>query len=367
MNKILSNTKNLSYEDENICEEYNKFMKIVSFIYRYINDNEMLIDKYNYTLYTNTYRLFEQNFSSNYKGMQNQINLWTKNVVTIDLILSISCLIYLGYKTNLELGEQFKPSQYMLLDYFWGITNVGSLYIPINKRQVLINLLNINNDTTKLQDAKTSTDPIESAFFNSQKKFSLKSQARLVTPVPYQDCGETTLLNLFNYLLLKEDGTFNLSNLVGSDPLLLEFYARYSTINNMNDIPEQQLKEEWARIFINRSTLIDFYNRKIYQCDINTTLFSIINICNLLLNLGIDIPSNQNNLNKKAAVLTIFRKLNKSIKDSDIEINRNLWSFGGQPSEVVIYINNFKLELNGGHGVLLLLLQILMSNQLLIN
>ena len=359
MNKIFSNTKNLDYkDDENICKEYNTFMIIVRLIYQFINKKKILIDMYNYTLYTNTYRIFEKivrDFSSSYKAMQNQINLWTKNVVTIDLVLNISCLIYLCYKTNLELDERFKSSQYMLLDYFWGITNTGSLYIPINRRQILINLIGKVRDTAELQNANTSGDPIESAFFNSQKTFSQKNQVKLLTPVHYSDCGETTLLNLFNYLLLKEDGTFNLENLAGSDQLLLEFYERYPTMERMNERSLQQLKEEWDSIFINRGTSIR-YNRD-EQCDINTTLYSIIKTCNFILNLGIDIPISEYDLDKKTAVISIFRKLNRSVKDTDIEITRNYYSFGGRPSEVVKYINNFELELNDGHGTFSLIVQ----------
>jgi len=226
LNKIFSSIENLKFEKEEKCIEFNIIMKIMNTVYSYIDENPELIDRFNYSVYINKYRIFTNSFSpQNYNAIKTFINNYNKNIIKNKLIIELTCLIYLCYKTNKELGEIYKPAQYMLLDYFWGITINKNVCVPINKKQILLKIL----DITDTESSETN-DPLEITFFNTIKKIQNFGQQIYSFPTRYSDCGEKMLLNLFNNLLLKEDGSFNLEKIGEWDEKLRNFYLEYNTI-----------------------------------------------------------------------------------------------------------------------------------------
>ena len=320
-----------SIDKNNIKEqidEFNTFMKILNIIYKYIDTEPNIIDQYNYSLYIDKYKDFGIHPNpTTYKSLITFSNNYNYNTIKNKLILKLSCLIYLCYKTNIELGDAYKASQYMLLDYFYGITKIKNYCVPINRRQILLKILEIPE--TKILRETIITDAIETNFYKVfTQKFKQIKQYTFLEPIRYTDCGETTILNLFNYLLLKDDGSFNLSDIFTWDIKLKEFYQKYPTMDSMVNENIEILKKNLSLVFNNRGNQIEYNNKK-DECDINTEKYSIIKTCAVLLNI------NTNNF------IDIFKKLNNKVKEEDIIIESN---------NKIKYSNIFTLDLWSGHG-----------------
>lgn len=169
---------------------------------------------------------------------------------------------------------------------------------------------------------------LEKKFYDAYiSKFKEIKQYTFNDTIQYTDCGETTILNVFNYLLLKDDGSFNLEDAGTWDDKLREFYMKYPTIDSMLKVNLQILKNDLSLVFNKRGDHI-IYNRVQSQCDINTTMKSIIKTCAFLLNIE------TNNFQD------IFKKLNKSVVDTDISIDFS----------DLEYKDKFKLTLYNGHA-----------------
>jgi hypothetical protein len=327
----LSNIKSLKFNEQSQIDEFNIMIKIIKIIYTHINENLYLIDQYNYSLFILKYKNFndikdEAAKNTNYKSLKTFINNYSRNIIKNKLILNLSCLIYLCYKTNIEIGINYKVSQYILLDYFMGIGKIKNSCIPINQRDVLLKILGIK-DSDELRKMPI-TDAIENKFYQElNSPFKEIKQFTFNNEIKYTDCGETTILNLFNYLLLKEDGSFNLEEADTWDVKLKQFYLKYPTMDSMVDINLYKLKEDLSLVFNNREDQI-VYNNKRYKCDINTTMKSIIKTCAVLLNIKTD--------NFK----DILKKINRTVVDTDININ----------DYSLEYKDKFTLDLHEGHG-----------------
>jgi len=326
----LSSIKSLKFNEQPQIDEFNLIMKIICIIYTHVNENLHLIDKYNYSLFILKYKNFNDILddkvkTTNYKSLKTFINNYNRNIIKNKLVLNLSCLIYLCYKTNIELGINYKAPQYMLIDYFIGIGKIKNSCIPINQRQVILNILQIQ-DSVKLRETEI-TDEIEVKYyeqikqiFKEIKQYTFNEPTKKLT-----DCGETTIINIFNYLLLKEDGSFNLEDADTWDIKLKEFYMKYPTMESMIKINIEDLKKDLSEVFYNRGDQI-FYNK---LGDINTSIENIIKTCVFLLKIKTD------NFND------IFKKLNKSVKDSDIKINE---------SDELTYLNKFNASFTLGHA-----------------
>jgi len=328
LNNTLSNIERLNFEDK--INDFNLFIKIVRIIYTHIDEYPNLIDQYNYSLFIDKYKDFNiHTNSTTYKSLMRFINDYDRIYIKNKLILKISSLIYLCYKTNEELGIDFKTSQYMLLDYFFGIVKIKNSCIPINQRQIIINILELEDDEELRQEP--ITDPFEIAFYKIviQKFKEIKQYTFSSTTdqSQYTDCGETALLNTFNYLLLKEDGTFNLTDINCWDLKLKNFYEKYPTMESMNSINLDILKKDLSLVFNGRGVQIA-YNDTVNQRDINTTVENMIKTCNVLLNIDTD--------NFK----DIFKNLNPKIDSNDVITDGNN----------IRYLDLFSLTLNSGHG-----------------
>ena len=335
LNNTFSNIVKLNFNDRK--DEFNVFMKILRIIYTCIDTYPEMIEQYNYLLYIDKYKDFDTfNNITTYKSLKIFIDNYNINTIKNKLVLKLSYLIYLSYNTNKEIGTNFKASQYMLLDYFYGITKIKNNCLPINKRQTLLKILEIPETIGLLEPVLTNE--IEIGFYKLfQQKFKQIEQYRFNNPISYTDCGETTLLNLFNYLLLKKDGSFDLSDSGSWDIKLKEFYEKYNTMDKMIDTIKDILKLDLSHVFNGRRDTI-VYNNKVNQCDINTTITSIIKTCSVLLNIE------TNNF------VDIFLKLNGNINVADIIIDMD--------KETISYSDKFVLSLNPGHGEFILFLKL---------
>ena len=346
LNNILSNIEKFNFQDKN--DEFNLFMKILKIIYKYIDTEPNIVEQYNYSLYIDKFKDFDIHSNvTTYKSLITFINKYEYETIKNKLILKLSCLIYLCYKTNIELDSfynaswntttsafknkkyngTYRASQYMLLDYFYGITKIKNNCVPINRRQILVKILGTSE--TELSFKTKVSDETEKEFFKQfTQKFKEIKQYTFTAPIRYTDCGETTILNLFNYLLLNNDGSFNLSDIKTWDIKLKDFYEKYPTMDTMINTNIEIFKRDLSLVFNNRKDQID-YNNKENECDINTSMYSIIKTCAILLNIKTD------------NFIDIFKKLNNKVKDTDIRI---------YDEDTVVYSNKFELKLREGHG-----------------
>lgn len=351
-----SNIKILKFQDESTIYEFNIIMKILKIIYDYVEMNPDIIHQYNYCLYIHKYRDIQKAFkgkeiiepkNTSYKSMMNFID-YDENIIKNKLVLDLTYIIYLCYKTNLEFNinensrieKIYNASQYILLDYFIGITNITNHCVPINTRQVFLKILNMNEEETVF---KITDEEEEKKFYNIiLNKFKPLKQFTFVNERQYTDCGETAIINMFNYLLLQSDGKFNITDIETWDEQLQILYTKYPTIDKMIDTTIFKLKSDIALVFNDRQPLIN-YN----TYDIKTDMPNIINICCLLLNIPIIDELVIDNSEEKMlrAFINIFTKLKPDIDATKVEINEN----------DIIYTDEFKLNLNSRHGEFILI------------
>jgi len=351
LNKILSNipSSSLDFTKEDIIYDFKIFMKILDYVYENVEIFKEWTDKYNYLLFINKYKNFndikdEKAKDTNYKSLKSFINTYNRNIIKNKFALNLTSLIYLSYKTNIEANfiyrynhymkkrnstpTNVKIAQYMILDYFWGISTINNPCIPINKRQVLIQLLG-KKDSDELRKTPITKEREKIFYKNFDKIFKQIKQYTFYDKVRYTDCGETTILNIFNYFLLKEDGSFDLSDSDSWDIKLKEFYLKYPTMKSMTTPPINILKQDLSIVFNERGDNI-IYNLKKEQCDINTTMDSMIKTCCFLLNIKTD------------NFIDIFKKLNKNVKNENVVVSAN--------NTLLTYSDIFTVSLHEGHG-----------------
>jgi hypothetical protein len=322
-NNTLSNIVTLNFNDQK--DEFNLFLNIFKINYDHINENPNLIDQYNYSLYIDKYKdfnLYEN--KTTYKSLMRFINEYDRNYIKNKLILKLSCLIYLCHKINTELGASFRTAEYMLLDYFYGIGKIKNSCVPINQRQILTTMLELD-DNQSLR-SQPITNKFEEAFYKIFTQ-DFKEIKQYTFPDSYTDCGETTILNTFNYFLLKENGEFNLTDSDSWDPKLKKFYEKYPNMESMININIVQLKTDLAEVFNGRGDQI-VYNNPVSQVDINTTVDNMIKTCAVLLNIQTD--------NFK----DIFKKLKPTINIDDVV----------RDDTIIKYSDLFSLSLYYGHS-----------------
>ena len=328
LNYNLSCIPQLKFEEQKA--EFNLLMTIVEKIYRYIEEQPDLVYQYNYSLYIDKYKSFKFNKGKDtpYKSLITFVRDYTLCYIKNNLILTLSSLIYLCHKTNIELGKEYKTAQYMILDYFYGSCRVKNYCVPINKRQILITMLGLTDDKV-LNDTKI-TDDFENKFYELFKQ-PFKEIKQYTFPGRYTDCGETAILNVFNYFLINEDvvGTFNLTHTEKWDNKLKEFYNKYQTMEKMIDVPIATLKTDLAVVFNNRGDSFKYYDGG----DIDTSADNMIKTCAFLLGIkSIDF--------KPIDFKQIFKELNSSINDEHVIIN----------GYDIIYNDLFTLRLQDGHS-----------------
>jgi hypothetical protein len=339
LNNKFSHTEKINFADK--MEDFNLICKIINFVYDYVMSDTTIIQRYNYSLYIN--KLITLNTAANdtnFKSLISFINTYNENVIRNKLVLNLTYLIYLCYKTNLESGLRFNLSQYMMIDYLNGITQIQKPCYPINKRSVLVKLLNIV-DTPELSKEKP-IDRFEMDYYGIQNNFKVlkqftfdQSSSPLVGGRKYSDCGETTIINMFNYLLLNEDGRFNLSDSASWDDKLIAFYRKYPSMDLMYGTDLATVKADLAGVISDRELIT--YNRE-SKYDLNTKYENMILTCNILLGIHPD-PIKD--------FKTIFRKLNNRVNIGDITVTVDGSVY---VTHILEYKSNFRATFHTGHA-----------------
>ena len=92
----------------------------------------------------------------------------------------------------------------------------------------------------------------------------------------FSTCGETTLLNILNYCLINEDGTFNTDKILNED--IVRFYEG-KTMSQISEKGGRQIINEWLDIVSNLK-LPDIYN---YSGDIHNNVKNVACVLNKLV------------------------------------------------------------------------------------
>ena len=278
-------------ETHSTVQTFEIIMGIIDDVYAYVEKDLSIIERYNYSLYIhkltalNVHNKTVYNDSS-YKQLLGFVNKNNYNYIKNKLILNISCLIFLCIKINRYVGPHFYCAQYMLLDYFLGISKINKFCTPINSRQILMKILSIP-DTPEFRSTYPTNDD-EILFFENSKNMYFTQIKQYTFPNDgieingYADCGETALINLFNYLLIGDNGMFDLSDSDSWDEKLRNFYLKYPSMENMNEVDISVLKADLALVFTKRG---DKFLYNVPQCDIIPSIENMTNICAILLNI----------------------------------------------------------------------------------
>lgn len=346
-------------------ENYNLLLKIINIVIEYVSKNDNLISSYNYSIYLYLYKKLiripqknkdesEANYTirkdGEYKQRKKDMDRFIDNKhfkkIKQKLVFELSYFIYLSYKTNEESGDfNIKLVQNTLIDYFYGVTKDDIPYLPINPRQTLINIRGGPDDNTSyvipetlILNEEDEEVPIDKLFYNYYFSSShyiplpitqiLIYQSRIYQEndrgvYNYPDCGETTLLNFFNYLLVNEDGSFNSSIL--REPKIKKFYQKYPTIYSILNEIDKTLKTEWGIVMENHPQIIDkeMYSDKTYN--FKPSIENCTFICNLFCG-SVD-----------KSLTEIITHLNSKIIIKDIKYSNE------SPYEVVKINNELKL------------------------
>jgi hypothetical protein len=148
----------------------------------------------------------------------------------------------------------------------------------------------------------------------------------------FSTCGETTLLNILNYCLINNDGTFNTDKILNDD--IIRFYEG-KTMSRISDKGGRTIMTEWLDIVSNLK-LPDIYN---YAGDIHN---NVKNVACVLNNLVYNKESCEIENPQQFIIDTIKYISNKPI---DIKIENST-----ENSVSMIVNNMYSLFFRPGHG-----------------
>jgi hypothetical protein len=322
--------------------------ELICFVISYVDENPNLIYGYNYSLYIFQYRyhkLSKQDLK--FKDMKNFIN---KDFMAVKqkFIFELVYLLYLLYKTNKEFTSEYNISQHLLIDYFLGVTKDKITFVPINKRQTFYNIRNA--DFKHFDDNRTfnisSINPYEIdeydesilKYYIFEKKnplFEYIQQTQITHPNYYPDCGERTLLNIYNYFLIQDSGFFNLNFNQTWHPKLKNFYRKYYNIQIITKNEKlQEMKNDWGFVVENIPELINKDNTFYYNGTYNLkpSIQNIVEISKILLGD----PSIKN-------IADVFLKLNSKIDITNIKI-------GIEFNYDIVSYDDIKISFNENHA-----------------
>lgn len=346
-------------------------LKIFNLVYDYVNSNLNIIYSYNYAVFINQYdyninrKLFHKGDFKNTDKVMNK----EYNKIKHSLIFELIYLLYILYKSNKEFLPEYKISQYLLIDYFFGCTINKQEYLPINKRSIIVSLRNDGIDNRRSVDLVTL--PVNSKyniFKVKNKAFIYISQTKIYSnsssDVSYVDCGETTLLNMFNYFLIDSSGNITIKE-TWNQRLKL-FYKKWNNISKLSDGGSlQQVKNEWGQVIENIPELVNDEN-SIYCNDPHTmirpsegrynirpSLENIIKISKILLNLKgnitiVDIISDLASNVEGNQIKFRFRDSYEIVDYFDISLKFNIghseFHLNKSDTSLISYINNNKMK-----------------------
>jgi hypothetical protein len=235
------------------------------------------------------------------------------------------------------------------MDYFIGCTKDQVPYLPINVRQTLISIRNDGDDNGVKYIAPFEYDEYKilykyKIFKSLNINFKYVPQTQITTQIqPYADCGERTLLNMFNYFLLDEEGNILIRE--SWNERLKIFYSKWNNINKIsNKGTMQEMKNDFAKVIEN---IPEFNNTNFYAnhtYNIRPNLENIIKICKFLLNLDGEIT-----------IKNILINLDSNIEEDDIKLYNCDAYFCIEYKKIVIKLNighaefkfSFELKKNG--------------------
>lgn len=352
LNAVFSNIDKLHFSEQPQKDEFNIIMKIIRKVYDYVEKNPGIIDRYNYTIFIDKYKDLKIHRAEKtpLKSLIAFVNDYDRNTIKNKLILKLASLVYLCHKldseiiikANIDTDEPSQSALYMLIDYLIGISKDKIRCVPINKLSVIRKLFDIAEQTEG-----ELTDPVEIEFFDIVvNKFKvIEGYTFPSSNGGYHDCGETALLNTFNYFLFKDDGSFDLSQSESWDSKLKDFYMKYPTLEIMIRVPISELKGDWALVLNKRGNGIDYIKD---QCELEPKVENFIKISSRLLNIKINPLSS-----RESQVFEIFSNLNNSKKLLEID-DFTMTTLGEEEEKVerftIKYKKIFEIELSTAHG-----------------
>ena len=377
LKKVNKSTDSLDFNENN----YNLLLKIINIVIQYVNTNENLINGYNYSIYIQYYKNLtrdpikdegesedtynirkEGEYGKRKKDMEKYINDKDFNKIKQKLVFELSYYIYLSFKINEESGDfNIKLAQNTLMDYFLGVTKDEIPNLPINPRQTLVNIRGGPDDNKSYvipdkqeeqEEQEEQVSPVvdqELSIDNLYYNHFLEQSHNIPLPInemlinqshiyqenergiyDYSDCGERTLLNFFNYLLIQKNRSFDTSKL--RENKIIEFYKKYETIDDILKANDRKLKSDWGLVIENHQQLKSKSMYKDITYNFKPSVINVEFICNLFC--------------KKvgSSLSDIIKYLNPKIT------NENIKQYKEPPYDVFIINDELKLLLNENHS-----------------
>jgi hypothetical protein len=319
---------------KDIKNDFNVLIKIMKIVIEYIEFNQnQLINGYNYCLYIKKYKELNQKAvrnpnqdelsynelnkkyeSGKYKAMINFIKMDERKIST-KLVFDLTQLTYIAYKTNQESGKlSLNLAQNICMDYFLGISKTVVPYMPINHRETLINITGQNSNNISYiaeNDDSQFKNEFDQIFYRNIDipiKFKLIPQSEIEFTTSYPDCGESTILNFFNYLLLQPNDRFREIESTW-DSKIKKFYRKYYNMDILYNSPIRDVKNLWGTVIQDRYQLIqkNMYNRGNH--DFKPSIDNFNFLLKILLGLKIE---------KDYSIIDLIKLINPFIKDDQI-------------------------------------------------
>jgi len=342
--RVSNTVPKIEYNDSDIS----LILTIGNYVSDFVDEcGNSLIYGYNYVCFINQYSyIYKRKQDISHKDMNKFIN---KNyeIIKQEFMFELLYILYILYKSNNEFTSIYKISQYLLIDYFLGCTNDEISYLPINKRQTFVSIRNIpaiddgsDFDLAIFDDPGRVIDPnIDKykIFLSFKKEFKYIPQTNIIRPdkTSYADCGERTLLNMFNYFLINDTGEINIKREWNLG--LRRFYDKWKNIKQIsNRTTLQDMKNDWGAVVEEIRELKNpddtFYINKEYN--IRPNLENIIKISKILLNIEGNVT-----------IKDIIQNLDPTIDANDINININT-----DDGYVNITYKDILIQLNKNHA-----------------
>ena len=202
--------------------------------------------------------------------------------------------IYDIYVIIFTIKNQYNDTEFiknLLYNFMIKILSLNNLhFFPLNSR-LLLEKFTIPIEVNKDQ-LLTILDNNDDKYFNTPYDFRILESSDKVTynNINYKDCGENTIFNLLNYLLIskydeesdkfKLTNDFNFEKIIGTN--FEPFYRKYNNYNNLEIEynKNSSVKSEFAAILSGK--LLPIYENEI--CEIIPTRKNVLDIMNNIMN-----------------------------------------------------------------------------------
>jgi hypothetical protein len=216
-------------------------------------------------------------------------------IVYMELISNVCKLIMMCEDANKQMNKALQILRsdetpicaIILMDYYLEIISKKT-NIMINKISQINMLFNYQDHRIEFDSSEEKIKLIDQWLFSrglgSKSKFEqITDNTVHVDSYQYPNCGESTIMNILNYLLIKEDGGFKIIDTCMSDELIL-FYKKYP---NMDTMIRQRYKvsNDFALLLSERSHMrygIIYYKDK---CEIAPNIENVIKILRKLFTI----------------------------------------------------------------------------------